>query len=276
MADGLGFEADAKLGDWAVDGYWELMIPLSVSSIGQDPIIDKITVLGQKDPVDAWGWKARSKIALILDEGEAWSRDITHHGENIWSINSWTPGVDIANFQNINLRLYQALGAPIVGWVAWRDGYIAVEGTYLTDDPPQLYNVNVLAMDAETLEPINNTTIRILSGSQIIAQGNTDNRGEITFPDIVEGAYTLKAYKNGYVVQEQRLDVTGITHIEVKLVRTLGPNYEAFLKYALIGAGAYAGYKILTAPQTHQAYSKAREKGEEYYSKARSEYEKRR
>ncbi|GAG78383.1 unnamed protein product [marine sediment metagenome] len=222
-------------------------------------MIDKLTVLGWKKTEGAYGFNHAARVALILDQGDQWWKDIKHHGPQEWAVNQWTPQMDLASYGNLNIRIFQYLSTPLLGTATYRDGYITVEGTYLTDLPPQFYDVNVSVKDSETLAPIPSATVFILSGTQIMAQGKTDYQGQLTLGNVSEGEYTLKAFRSGYVSREQRLEVAGVTHADISMIKSLGPDWERYVGYAAVGVGLYAGYRILTAPETGKAYSRAKQ-----------------
>jgi hypothetical protein len=246
------FMAESRWTDLGgIQGYWELTSDMQLRDIvgvdGYSPRITRISIDGMRLQENAWDWNARSDLAIVADDGERWMRQIMVHPKNTWSQNEWDLDLDLSQYIDINFRVYQKC-VTNTGYLNWKDGYLIVEGDYLTDTPPPQTDVEIGVLTADELqEPVPDARVLIMSGSQVVAAGYTDETGSVIFPNIDDGTYSVKITKSGFYPLDARLDVSGGSMLQFyNLVQVEGPVLPIDPKWILAGVvAAGAGYVII-------------------------------
>jgi len=207
------FKAEARWSDLAPRyGFWTLKSPLKPQNLmpGTNQRLVGLTVEGLMVKQDAWIVNIGASAHVIVDGGEVWKGEILHSRDS-WRTNRWTEDqgfmVDLSGATDLDIGVEQYAGAD-TGYVALHDGKIVLDGLYDSTDPPEKVTVGLEVLNMETGDPVEEATVRLMTGNRVVASGYTDEMGMVTFQNVDEGSYSVIIRKTGYEAFEQSIDAT--------------------------------------------------------------------
>lgn len=236
------FRADAV--PFQSEGYWRLNTPLNVRAAipGQERRLRQVHIEGmyQTGPGTIVS-SLYSNIKIIGDGAILWqSPDITHNKDD-WARSDFQVDIPLDGVTQLDIELYQGV-AVWTGGVNQHVANIILSGTYKTDMLPETATVEVNVTDKESGQAISNARVMLMSGQVVEADDHTDANGRVTFNNIYEGSYTLKATASGYHPGEIAISVTAPA---VSYPIMLAPTPPEPIPWWVLPAVAVGGIAVL-------------------------------
>jgi hypothetical protein len=214
-----------------------LVDPISISSKmpGTKQKLLKLSVKSMLTSFSGW-YSANASIKVIADNAVIFERSV-NYDQNNWKVNEWELDRDISNVHTLDVVLSMDAHG-FVGWCTLHCTEISLCAEYYASTPPATADVKVTVKNKQTGASVGKAYVALMSGDVIAVDGYTDG-GQIIFPDVDEGSYTIKILAGGYYEFSQSIDVIPPSvWYEVKLVPTPVSPYMEWLKYGAIAAAA--------------------------------------
>lgn len=253
---GRCLKADNNWFETKTSGTWKLRVPIDVKTemAGEKQKVLSLNTKGLW--VQGFGtiwWLYGSDISLIADEAIIFKYSGLSHSENQWATNPLTVNKMIDAVTSLGLALYQVVDVQS-GYLAWHDADITISCEYYVETPPSKGDVEVTVIDAETIRPLNNILVRLMSGTVAVRSGYTDASGMVTWTNVDEGSYMLSVrgypatlWSKGYESLEMAVSVVAdVTNAFTAELPSIPPPPIPWYVWAGVGvAGVGIGLAML-------------------------------